>query len=1161
MQLLNINSLNCRGLGDGHKRQFLSELFKITKTDICFLQETHCSSKFIGNSWERLWGGKCFWSFGSTRSKGVGIWFRDGLNYKILKESRDCEGRLLSLNVQFNEQRYILTNIYAPITAKERKAFFSSFAYYLKGKHPLILGGDFNCVVNNNLDKRGGSDVYGEFGSENLKSICSDFKLVDTFRTKFGNKKEYTWVNSLGNVHVRLDRIYVSKSITKDVSNVNHLPIPHKVSDHDMVQLVLNTNATGHKEMGPGFWKCNVNVLKDTYFQTDFIRLWEKLEKNNDQNLQWWEECKVSFKKLIIAHSYRLSSIRKEKQKEARSKLNKLLQGPGVTTDRGREEIIQAQNEMDKLFEEMIEGSKIRAKVNYLEINEKPTRFFLQREKQLASSKHINILTKSDGTNAVSNAEIKEECLSFYTKLYRREEVDDSLNPFFFDELPCLSEESALRCEGSITIDECEKAIKQMSNFKTPGLDGLPKEFYAFAFKYIGKAFVRFLNRCCCEGLLPPSQRQGLITLICKDPANADTLKNWRPISLLNTDYKILSKVLTLRLRKIIGEIIQPDQTCSIPGRTIQDNVHLIRNLVEYTNDKNMPAAIISLDQSKAFDRVSHEYLFNVLRTFGFKSHFISLVKLLYTDVESRVLVNGYISNELPVQRSVRQGCSLSPLLYVLCIEPFAHRIRMDPMIKGIPLPGTTETAKMCQYADDTNLFISDTRSVKYILTLVNLYEKVSGASLNKDKTFGMWLGRWRGCSEEPGGLKWSSDFQKFYGVYIGTTGADNKTWGKVISKFEKCVNLYSRRELSFRGKSVILQTVLCSSIWYIGSLTSMPKNVGEKLNKLAFTFLWNNKPEALKRESLLNTYANGGLNIVDIKTKIESLFVKQVLQLIKEHRAKWTFLAVYWLGIHLREYVASFASLSIPHAEQIPKYYYNALRVFRTFVHMVPDFMGRQSVTTKFIYGKLIQRKQIKPRVTRIYPTIVFAETWKWVQCAFVDPRYRDLAWRIAHQIIPTQSLLYKYNISRNIKCYLCKTQPETITHLFYECRTLRGLWSFVETTLFHLTGCQVTITLNAMFHIFQKNNNNDNNDMLILLINLLKYCIWTMRNLSKHEHKKVTTLNVKAMFISSLTLRIQADFNRLERHIFNKYWCRDSALVRVEGNSIKILLRLHPP
>ena len=173
--------------------------------------------------------------------------------------------------------------------------------------------------------------------------------------------------------------------------------------------------------------------LERHFFSNGLHQALGKLENIAVQNLQWWEEGKVSLKKLIIAHSDRLSCIRKEKQKEARSKLNKLLRGPGVTTDRGREEIIQAQNEMDKLFEETIEGSKSRAKVNYLEINEKPTRLFRQREKQLASSKHINILTKSDGTNAVSNAEIKEECLSFYTKLYRRDEIDDSLNPFFFD--------------------------------------------------------------------------------------------------------------------------------------------------------------------------------------------------------------------------------------------------------------------------------------------------------------------------------------------------------------------------------------------------------------------------------------------------------------------------------------------------------------------------------------------------------------------------------------------------------------------------------------------------------------------------------------------------------------------------------------------------------
>ena len=236
-----------------------------------------------------------------------------------------------------------------------------------------------------------------------------------------------------------------------------------------------------------------------------------------------------------------------------------------------------------------------------------------------------------------------------------------------------------------------------MENYKSPGPDGLPKEFYSFAFPFIGQSFVKLINRVWLEGTLPLSQRQCFITLICKDKSKADLLSNWRPISLLNCDYKMLSKVLCLRLRNVLDEIVHPDQTCSVPGRTIQDNVHLIRNLIEYVNDKNMPAAIISLDQSKAFDRVSHEYLFKVLHGFGFGPQFISLVKLLYNDIYSSVLVNGFVSREFPVQCSVRQGCSLSPLLYILCMEPFAHRIRNDDMIKGIPLPGSAEECKICQ--------------------------------------------------------------------------------------------------------------------------------------------------------------------------------------------------------------------------------------------------------------------------------------------------------------------------------------------------------------------------------------------------------------------------------------------------------------------------------
>ena len=158
------------------------------------------------------------------------------------------------------------------------------------------------------------------------------------------------------------------------------------------------------------------------------------------------------------------------------------------------------------------------------------------------------------------------------------------------------------------------------------------------------------------------------------------------------------------------------------------------------------------------------------------------------------MLVNGFISDTFPVLRNVRQGCSLSPLLYVLCMEPFANRIRMDPMITGIPLPGTPIPCKISQYADDTNLFISDTESVRKILILVELYELVSGAKLNKSKTFGMWLGRWSGRSDHLCNLKWSSECQTFYGVYFGTDDGDYKNWKIIIDKFQKCVNMYASR-------------------------------------------------------------------------------------------------------------------------------------------------------------------------------------------------------------------------------------------------------------------------------------------------------------------------------------------------------------------------------
>ena len=139
-----------------------------------------------------------------------------------------------------------------------------------------------------------------------------------------------------------------------------------------------------------------------------------------------------------------------------------------------------------------------------------------------------------------------------------------------------------------------------------------------------------------------------------------------RPITLLNVDYKILAKTMCNRLATVMPYLVGPLQTCAVRGHCIQQNLWLMRDLVSYVMDRDMPCALLSLDQEKAFDMVDHGFMFKVLSTFGLNFSFVKWIKLLYTDVSSCVIVNGFPSDPFPVQRGVRQGCPLSPLLYVL---------------------------------------------------------------------------------------------------------------------------------------------------------------------------------------------------------------------------------------------------------------------------------------------------------------------------------------------------------------------------------------------------------------------------------------------------------------------------------------------------------------
>ena len=164
-------------------------------------------------------------------------------------------------------------------------------------------------------------------------------------------------------------------------------------------------------------------------------------------------------------------------------------------------------------------------------------------------------------------------------------------------------------------------------------------------------------------------------------------MRNWRPISLLNVDYKIATRAICGRLLTVLSTIIGPDQTCGVGGRTISKNLFLIRDLLDHVERENLPLALLSLDQEKAFDRVDWGFLCRILHKFNFGPDFLRWVQLFYTNIESAVVINGWTSSFFWPSRGACQGCPLSPLLYVISIEVLAVSIRTSPRFPGMTLP------------------------------------------------------------------------------------------------------------------------------------------------------------------------------------------------------------------------------------------------------------------------------------------------------------------------------------------------------------------------------------------------------------------------------------------------------------------------------------------
>ena len=828
------------------------------------------------------------------------VLFKPNLDFEIESAIADKKGRYLLLKTNMFESSFLLSNIYAPNDITAQTAFFRNLDNILSpyADSQIILGGDLNCSLAP-IDKTGGAPVQKKQKViDEIEGLVGRFKLQDIWRDQHPNKKQYTWRDNSLKVQCRLDYWLVSKELPSaiDINIINPT-----ISDHSAIAFTLQSKE--YAKRGPGFWKINNSLLKDANFINELkSKIPEYKNKHSylaDKGL-YWDMLKMEIRGFCVQYSKRKNRIKRNKERDLQKEIDDIM--TLLQSNRSKENIAklyQLRAKLNQIAEYKTEGAMIRSRIRWHEQGEKNTKYFLNLEKRRFTKTHITRLKTDEERETTCENEILEMQRAFYENLYAKAPCNsDTHNAFLQDpNLVKLEEHDLHELEQLLSKSECFNVLKQCAKNKCPGTDGLSVEFYLHFWHLLGEEMVESFNYAHKLGKLNITQRQGIIKVIPKKRKNRLYLENWRPLTLLNVDYKIATKSIAHRIAKVLPKLINEDQTGYVEGRYIGQNIRLINHIMNITELENIPGMAIFIDFKKAFDTVDWNFLFKTLEALNFGPQLQQWIRTFYADCSSCVTNNGYASAFFNLQRGVRQGCPLSGSLFVLCAEILANAIRSNAGIQGINIYG--KEFKISQYADDTTVFVSDIRSAQNLFQLLDAFQNCSGLEVNKSKTEGMWLGANKNNLEEPLDITWPKDPILALGIHFSydEEAAFQKNFEQKLSSMTSLLNLWYPRNLTLHGRIVILKALALSKLIYNTAVLPVTSTFIQNVNKVISQFVWRKKNPKIKQTTMIGPRAKGGLGMPDFDAINNALKATWIRRLDNGYpSASWTHIPVTML-------------------------------------------------------------------------------------------------------------------------------------------------------------------------------------------------------------------------------------------------------------------------
>lgn len=897
LMMFKFASWNIRGLNDLTKQDEVKKLISSNHLSLCGILETRVSRCNVVNVCNKVFYNWKWLSNSDMCSGGTRIvvgWDSSIIAVSFITQT----DQVIHCRISFvtNPTKWFFCSfVYARNRHTQRRQLWDSLHMFghLAQNSPWVVLGDFNAILSL-CDSTHSTSAYSSSIAE-FRDCVDSVCLEDLNRYGLN----YTWTSKPqgdGGMLRKLDRVLVNPSFMAVDPNAFACFLPYGISDHSP-GVVSIPNQISKK---PKPFKFSNFIANNVNFLPLVQSCWQV-------NISGYEMFKLSSKlrnlKPGLRKLYREYGSLSNRVEFFRTELEAAQTALDMYPD--NRDLREEEHHYLKAFGDAkrIELADLhqRAKISWYRDGDANTKYFHKYIKGNQVRRSIDSIRGQDGM-WYDGPEISGQFVNHFRGILGVEAntVPISNPSTLFNKK--LDDITAAHMVRDVTNVEIKEAIFDIGDDKAPGPDGFTACFFKKSWSIIGESVCLAIKEFFESGSLLKEWNATILSLIPKNNTPS-VVADFRPISCCNVLYKVISKIITNRLRGSLDQLVDPNQSAFIPGRRISDNILLAQELMRgYHLNKGPPRCAFKVDIQKAYDTVSWSYMANILVHFGFHEKMINWIMQCISTAAFSININGQLHGFFKGKRGLRQGCPMSPFLFTLVMEVLNLLLK-----RSIEETGLFKYHRDCDrlkithlcFADDLLIFSrGDIGSVQIIRDVLEEFKGVSGLTPSIPKSTAFMCNI---STHVRNGILGILPFEegvlpvRYLGVPLIATKLVRSDCMILVDKVQKRISDWRNKFLSFAGRLELINSVLSSMQIYWASVFIIPKSIIGQINRLLRNFLWNGGTPKVSWAKVCTPKNQGGLGIRNLDLWNVALMSTHLFHIVSNKNNLW----VKWIHEH----------------------------------------------------------------------------------------------------------------------------------------------------------------------------------------------------------------------------------------------------------------------